>query len=188
MERKNEDWTDIARTGTFTAGNGQTVTLTGEDLDRIVKGFDERERRVPLVFGHPKTSAPAYGWVESFRRMGDVLQARFKQVHEDVKTLVRNGHFKNISISLSADKASIRHIGLLGLLNRLFPVCVKCLFPTNPRILFLSSLWERRLRWGRTARQSLKGNLWSRGRNLRNCAAKRPKKRGKSALSVCEER
>lgn len=114
MEKKNEDWTDIARTGTFTAGNGQTVTLTGENLDRIVTGFDERERRVPLVFGHPKTSAPAYGWVESFRRMGDVLQARFKQVHEDVKTLVRNGHFKNISISLSADKASIRHIGLLG--------------------------------------------------------------------------
>ena len=110
MERKNEDWTDIARTGTFTAGNGQTVTLTGEDLDRIVKGFDERERRVPLVFGHPKTSAPAYGWVESFRRMGDVLQARFKQVHEDVKTLVRNGHFKNISISLSADNYySLKH-------------------------------------------------------------------------------
>ena len=110
MERKNEDWTDIARTGTFTAGNGQTVTLTGEDLDRIVTGFDERERRVPLVFGHPKTSAPAYGWVESFRRMGDVLQARFKQVHEDVKTLVRNGHFKNISISLSADNYySLKH-------------------------------------------------------------------------------
>lgn len=67
MEKKNEDWTDIARTGTFTAGNGQTVTLTGEDLDRIVTGFDERERRVPLVFGHPKTSAPAYmaGWSRS---------------------------------------------------------------------------------------------------------------------------
>ena len=76
MEKKNEDWTDIARTGTFTAGNGQTVTLTGEDLDRIVTGFDERERRVPLVFGHPKTSAPAYGWVESFRRMGDVLHPK----------------------------------------------------------------------------------------------------------------
>ena len=182
MEKKNEDWTDIARTGTFTAGNGQTVTLTGEDLDRIVTGFDERERRVPLVFGHPKTSAPAYGWVESFRRMGDVLQARFKQVHEDVKTLVRNGHFKNISISLSADK------DFWGLPNRLFPGCVKCLFPMNPASWFLSSQGEKILRWGRTARQSLKGNLWSRGRNLRNCAAKRPKKRGKSALSVCEER
>lgn len=108
------EWTDIARTGTFTASNGQAVALTAADFDRIVEGFDERERRVPLVFGHPKTSAPAYGWVESFRRMGDVLQARFKQVHEDVKTLVRNGHFKNISVSLSADKSSIRHIGLLG--------------------------------------------------------------------------
>lgn len=108
------EWTDIARTGTFTASNGERVTLTGADLDRIVSGFDETERRVPLVFGHPTTSAPAYGWVESFRRMGNVLQARFKQVHQDVKTLVRNGHFKNISVSLSADKASIRHIGLLG--------------------------------------------------------------------------
>lgn len=108
------EWTDIARTGTFTASNGHTVALTAADFDRIIEGFDEKERRIPLVFGHPKTSAPAYGWVESFRRMGDVLQARFKQVHEDVKTLVRNGHFKNISVSLSADKSSIRHIGLLG--------------------------------------------------------------------------
>ena len=112
----NQDmWVDIARTGTFTAGNnGQKVTFTAECFDRLIRGFDEKIRRVPLVFGHPTDNAPAYGWVEALRRAGNTLQAKFKQVHNDVKSLVRNGNFKNISISISPDKSFLHHIGLLG--------------------------------------------------------------------------
>lgn len=110
----NEGWIDIARVGTFTPANGKSITLTKEDLTQLAKGFDGDLRRVPLVFGHPKTSAPAYGWVEALQMKGDILQARFKQVHEDVKTLVKNGNFKNISISISPDKRTLMHVGLLG--------------------------------------------------------------------------
>jgi hypothetical protein len=108
-------WIDIARTGTFTAGNnGQKVAFTTECFDRLIRSFDEKTRRVPLVFGHPTNNTPAYGWVEALRRAGNTLQAKFKQVHDDVKTLVRNGNFKNISISISSDKSFLHHVGLLG--------------------------------------------------------------------------
>ncbi len=111
----NQDmWIDIARTGTFAASSGERVTFTSELFDKLVNGFDEENRRVPLVFGHPQTNAPAYGWIEALRRVGTTLQAKFKQVHEDVKTLVRNGNFKNISISLSSDRSFLHHVGLLG--------------------------------------------------------------------------
>lgn len=113
-QAQDDGWIDIARAGTFTPSNGKTTTLTQADLDQIVKGFDANKRRVPLVFGHPKTSAPAYGWVEALQMKGDILQARFTQVHDDVKTLVKKGNFKNISISISPDKRSLLHVGLLG--------------------------------------------------------------------------
>lgn len=109
-----DGWIDIARTGTFTAGNGKKTTFTTGDFDRLAGGFDESKRRVPLVFGHPKDNAPAYGWVESLRRAGNVLQAKFKQVHNDVKTLVDNGNFKNVSISVNPDLSFLHHVGLLG--------------------------------------------------------------------------
>lgn len=113
-EAQDDGWIDIARAGTFTPSNGKTTTITKDDLDLIVKGFDANKRRVPLVFGHPKTSAPAYGWVEALQMKGDILQARFRQIHDDVKTLVKKGNFKNISISISPDKRSLLHVGLLG--------------------------------------------------------------------------
>ncbi len=106
-------WIDIMRTGTFTAMDGQKATFTAEDLDGIAGGFDESKRRVPLVFGHPKTEDPAFGWVAELRRAGEVLQAKFKQVHETVKELVSAGHYKNVSVSLFPDR-TLRHVGLLG--------------------------------------------------------------------------
>lgn len=111
---QEDTWIDIARTGTFKAGNGRATNFTSEIFDRLIQGFDERTRRIPLVFGHPATNAPAYGWVEALRRTGSTLQAKFKQVHEDVKTLVRKGNFKNISISISPDLSYLHHVGLLG--------------------------------------------------------------------------
>ena len=113
-QAQDDGWIEIARAGTFTPSNGKTTTLTRDELDQLAKGFDVNKRRVPLVFGHPKTSAPAYGWVEALQMKGDILQARFSQVHDDVKTLVKNGNFKNISISISPDKRSLMHVGLLG--------------------------------------------------------------------------
>lgn len=106
-------WIDIAKIGTWVDSSGKTVTVDESLFDKLINSFDETIRRVPLVFGHPKTNHPAYGWLSKLQISGDILQAKFKQVHEDVVRLVEKGSFKNVSISLLPDM-SLRHIGLLG--------------------------------------------------------------------------
>lgn len=106
-------WVDIARVGNWRSMNGANTQFTESNIDGLIANYDESERRIPLVFGHPKTEHPAYGWVSALRRVNEVLQAKFRQVHDDVVKLVEDGHFKNISISMSKD-FELRHVGLLG--------------------------------------------------------------------------
>jgi hypothetical protein len=97
------DWIDLCRTGTWTAKDGRVVTLTAGDLDAIVSGYNPADREAPLVFGHPGDDAPAYGWVESLRRSGELLQGKITQVAEGVKELVAEGRYKKVSIALFPD-------------------------------------------------------------------------------------
>ncbi|MDR1659787.1 MAG: hypothetical protein LBR94_05540, partial [Desulfovibrio sp.] len=66
-------WVCIARTGTFHDSQGRPHTFTAEDLDRISAGYDPAKAEAPLVFGHPKDSDPAYGWVRALKREGEKL-------------------------------------------------------------------------------------------------------------------
>lgn len=115
------NWIEICKTGTFTAKNGETVTITGQDINNIVSGFNSAQTDVPLVFGHPEDNHPAFGWVEKLERAGDILKAKFKQVPQAVKDLVAAGHYKKVSVSLSADKTILRHVGLLGAVQPAVP-------------------------------------------------------------------
>lgn len=108
------NWIEVLKAGTFTAKSGKPVSFTEADLDAIAAGYDAAKAPAPLVFGHPEDSDPAFGWAEEFKRKGDILMARFKDVPEAVKTLVKNGHYKKVSISLASDKTTVRHVGLLG--------------------------------------------------------------------------
>ncbi len=65
----------IARTGTFTDSAGREQKFTEADLDSIAASYDPKKSEAPLVFGHPTTDAPAYGWVESLKREGEKLFA-----------------------------------------------------------------------------------------------------------------
>ena len=107
-------WIEILKTGTFTAKNGKEVTITSEDIDNLIQGFDPEKASAPLVFGHPEDNHPAYGWADGLKRAGDVLLAKFKQVPQAVMDLVSAGHYKKISVSLTPDKKTLRHVGLLG--------------------------------------------------------------------------
>ena len=107
------NWIEIFRTGTWTDSAGKTRTWTTADLDRIVATYDPAKREAPLVIGHPKDNAPAYGWVDGVKRAGERLHAQFKQVPDQVKNLVAQGRYKKRSISIYPD-GSLRHVGLLG--------------------------------------------------------------------------
>ncbi len=115
------NWIEICKAGTWTAKNGKQVTLTTDDLDNIVRSYNPKEREAPLVFGHPEDNQPAFGWVDKLKRAGDILSARFKQIPEAVKSLVKAGHYKKVSISLGSDKKRLRHVGLLGAVQPAVP-------------------------------------------------------------------
>lgn len=109
----NKKWIEIARTGRYTAMNGEDVEVTPALLDGLAASFDEAKRRVPLVFGHPQTDSPAFGWVSALKRQGALLLASFRETPREVKELVAAGRFKNVSIKIGPDN-SLWHVGLLG--------------------------------------------------------------------------
>jgi len=106
-------WIPIFKVGTWTDSAGRTRTWTEEDLDRIVEQYDPAEHEAPVVIGHPKHNAPAWGWVEALKREGGVLYAKLKDLVPEFVEMVRKGLFKKRSIALYPD-LRLRHIGFLG--------------------------------------------------------------------------
>ena len=107
-------WVCIARTGTFQDSSGRPHTFTEADLEQIRAGYDQDKSEAPLVFGHPKDTDPAYGWVHALKREGARLFARFAHVPEKVRDLVQDKRYRYVSISLSPDRKRLLHVGLLG--------------------------------------------------------------------------
>jgi hypothetical protein len=106
-------WFAIFKTGKHTDSSGNTREWTEEDLDKIVNSYDPSKHEAPIVIGHPKTNAPAFGWIEKLKRVGDTLYALPKQLAQEFVEMVNRGLFKKRSISLYPD-GTLRHVGFLG--------------------------------------------------------------------------
>jgi len=107
-----KDWIPVFKTGMHTDSAGNTKTWIEQDLDNVVEKFDPKVG-APLVIGHPKENAPAYGWVEGLKRVGQYLYYKPMQVVPAFKEMVNKGMFKKRSISMYPD-GTLRHIGYLG--------------------------------------------------------------------------
>ncbi|MBF0410983.1 MAG: hypothetical protein HQM10_26805 [Candidatus Riflebacteria bacterium] len=108
-----DKWCEIFKAGTHTDSEGRVKTWSEGDLDNIVKKYDPAKHESPVVIGHPKDNAPAFGWVESLRRQGTSLLAKFRQVVPQFAEAVKQGLYKKRSISLYPD-GTLRHVGFLG--------------------------------------------------------------------------
>ncbi|MEG8946610.1 hypothetical protein [Rosettibacter firmus] len=106
-------WFSIFKTGKHTDSSGNTREWTEADLDKIVENYDPKKHEAPIVIGHPKTNAPAFGWIEKLKRVGDTLYALPKQLANEFVEMVNKGLFKKRSISLYPD-GTLRHVGFLG--------------------------------------------------------------------------
>ena len=104
---------EIFRTGKHTSDKGITNEYTNEDLDKIASNYNPQEHEAPIVIGHPKTNAPAYGWIEKLQRVGNKLIAFPKQLNNEFEELVKSGAFKKRSISITPD-FKLNHVGFLG--------------------------------------------------------------------------
>ncbi len=114
---------DIFRPGRHTAMSGATLTFSEADLAATAAAYDPALHEAPLVVGHPKADAPAYGWVKSLAFTEGHLQAEPFQVDEAFAEMVEKGRFKKLSGSFYLPDAPknpvpgvyyLRHIGFLG--------------------------------------------------------------------------
>ncbi len=113
----------IFSAGTHTDNNGNKVTITEADLAEAVACYDPKLHEAPLVIGHPKTEAPAYGWVGGLAVDNGVLSADFSQVDDNFADLVKAGRYKKVSTSFYTPSSPsnpvpgkwyVRHVGFLG--------------------------------------------------------------------------
>lgn len=105
------DWFEVFRCGTHRDHSGTLRTITESDIDRAIAAY--KADAAPVVVGHPSLNAPAWGWVEAFRRRGRSVEARCSRVASAFAEAVREGLYKNRSISFNAD-GTFRHVGFLG--------------------------------------------------------------------------
>jgi len=103
---------EVFRVGSHVDSAGRPHTFTAADLDKVA-AYDPAKHEAPVVVGHPRDNAPAYGWVDRVYREGGSLLADFKDVAPEFADLVKAGRFKKRSISLYPD-GSLRHVGFLG--------------------------------------------------------------------------
>lgn len=109
---------EIFKSGTRTDNNGRKVTITDADVAQAAAAYDPKLHEAPLVIGHPKTDAPAYGWVGSLQADGGVLSADFVQMDDDFVGLVKDGRYKRyqpVSIRPTARVTRSQALGICAM-------------------------------------------------------------------------
>ncbi len=113
----------IFKPGTHTAMSGLALSFSEADLQASADAYDPAKHEAPLVVGHPKADAPAYGWVKGLAFNESGLQAEPHQVDAEFAELVSAGRFKKVSASFYTPDAPanpvpgvyyLRHVGFLG--------------------------------------------------------------------------
>lgn len=114
---------EIFKTGKHTSSKGTTLSFSDTDLADIAQSYDAANHQAPIVVGHPKQDAPAYGWVKSLSVRDGRLVAEPEQIDGAFSELVTKGRFKKVSAALYAPdqignptpgKYHLRHVGFLG--------------------------------------------------------------------------
>lgn len=124
-----DDWFEIFRAGKQTDSQGRTTHFTTDDLDSIVASHES----APLVFGHPKSNDPAYGWTSALKREGNVLLAKAGDVVAEFSDAVKNKLFpkRSVSIEPHGDGYKLNHIGFLGAKRPAVPGLADIQFATH---------------------------------------------------------
>ena len=113
----------IFKAGKRQSNDGKEYEITEQDVIDCAECYNPTLHEAPLVFGHPKTDDPAFGWVKGLQSTSGLLSADFSDVDEGAKELVRAKKFKHVSASFYPPthpsnpvpgKWYLRHVGLLG--------------------------------------------------------------------------
>lgn len=111
------------RAGTHITMRGEPIEFSAEQVAAIAAAYDPSRHESPLVVGHPKLDAPAYGWVDRLAVEDGQLVAYPKQVDPQFADLVEHGRFKTRSAAFfhpedprnpTPGTYYLKHIGFLG--------------------------------------------------------------------------
>jgi len=114
---------EIFKPGKHTAMSGAVLDFSESDLQAMVDAYDPAIYDAPLVVGHPKLDAPAYGWVKSLSFADGIVNAEPQDVDAEFAELVKAKRFKKVSASFFAPDSPrnpkpgsyyLRHVGFLG--------------------------------------------------------------------------
>jgi hypothetical protein len=114
---------EVFRVGDHTTSQGDRLFFSADDLSQMVAAYDPINAPAPIVVGHPKSDAPAYGWAGGFEMRGDKLIASPTDVDAEFAALVKRKRYNKISLALfpprhpsnpKPDGWYPRHIGFLG--------------------------------------------------------------------------
>lgn len=114
---------EVFRTGAHVDTSGRRLAFSEADVAAIAASYDPALHEAPIVVGHPRDDAPAYGWVGALAADGGTLRAEARQVEPVFAELVNAGRFKKVSVALYAPDAPanpkpggwyLRHVGFLG--------------------------------------------------------------------------
>ncbi len=113
----------IFRPGRHTSMQGATIDFGESDLIATAKAYDPTRHEAPLVIGHPRADAPAWGWVGGLTADEGGLFATPRQLDPAFAEMVRAGRFKKVSASFYTPDSPhnpvpgvyyLRHVGFLG--------------------------------------------------------------------------
>jgi hypothetical protein len=117
-------WVDGTPIGRHKDSDGDFVDIDVAFLEAVVKNFNLTKalHEPPAVIGHPKSDAPAYGYVANVRVNNGRLERQFSQINPEFEEMVRTGAFKKRSDAfyLKPEDApgglvpALRHCGFLG--------------------------------------------------------------------------
>lgn len=113
----------IFKAGTRPAMSGEVISFSEADLAASAQAYNPSIHEAPLVVGHPRHDAPAYGWVQALAFGDDGLTAVPHQVDPAFAEMHAAGRFKKVSASFYRPDAPnnpvpgvwyLRHVGFLG--------------------------------------------------------------------------
>lgn len=103
----------------FKVGNyGDKGNYSEADLEQIAQDYNVNLHEAPVTLDH-KAEGPAFGWVESVRRVGANLVLMVRDMADGLRQAIKDGAYKKVSIELykqfkETGRAYIRAVSFLG--------------------------------------------------------------------------
>jgi hypothetical protein len=111
------------RAGRHVDSAGRAREWTAADLQELADTYDPKLSEAPVCIGHPKGSAPAFGWIGQVSTDGRTLQATPSTLQPEFQDWLQRRLFRKVSVSMYGrehpsnpvpGKLYLRHVGFLG--------------------------------------------------------------------------